>query len=158
MSQNIIRVDEVMSAIKSRLTQHNEEEYLASLQQLPAPQRHVWASWIVQCEVENGGFAQYFWNIENEGFYGEAETGFEALGATGHLKLFREALTLIQPHLKVMHSWQGANDRFSKYKPLLKETGIYEKFSSLDGKFDRLQPSLEELRESYIKSHISFFK
>lgn len=157
MTRSSINVDEVMDAIQSRLTRSSEAEHLASLRLLPDPQRHVWATWILQCEVENGGFAQYFWNMEAEGFYDETDAGLAALGASAHLALFREALALIRPHLTVMHSWQGATDRFSKYKPLLKETGIYERFSSLDGKFYDLQPSLPNLRERFIRSYVSSF-
>ena len=127
------------------------------MRQLPAPQRHIWATWVLQCEIENGGFAQYFWNMEDEGFYDEADAGLVALGASGHLDLLREAIELIRPHLDAMHSWQGANDRFSKYKPLLKKTGIYEKFSSLDKKFYNLKPSLADLTEYFIRSHVSSF-
>jgi hypothetical protein len=157
MSKTVINVDKVMDAIESQLTQGNQEECLASLRQMPASQRHVWAAWVLQREVENGGFAQFFWNIEPEGFYDEVDAGLVALGASGHLDLFREALVLIKPHLVVMHSWQGANDRFSKYKPFLKETSIYERFSDLNGKFYDLQPSLEDLRIDFIRSHASSF-
>lgn len=157
MSGRIIKIGEVMDAIQSRLAQHNQEECLASLCQLPAPQRHIWATWVLQCEVENGGFAQYFWNIEPEGFYEEADIGLAALGASRHLEIFREALALIRPHLTAMHAWQGANDRYSKYKPLLKETGIYERFSSLDSRFYDLKPTLADLREGFIRSHVSSF-
>ena len=143
----------VMERIQARLARRNEDEYLRSLRALPEPHRSLWSTWVVQCDVENGGFAQYFWNIEAEGFYEEAESGFTALGASGHLEVFRKARALITPHLAVMHTWQGANDRFSKYKPLLRRQGLYDQFLKLDGQFYDLRPSLADLREHYISAN-----
>ena len=142
-----------MERIQARLVRRNEEEYLLSLRALPEPHRSLWSTWIVQCEVENGGFAQYFWNIEADGFYDGAESGFTALAASGHLEIFRNARALITPHLPVMHGWQGANDRFSKYKPLLKRQGLYDQFLKLDGQFYDLRPSLPDLRQHYISAN-----
>jgi hypothetical protein len=143
----------VMERIQSRLVRQPEEEYLRGLRALPEPHRSLWSTWMVQCEVENGGFAQYFWNIEAEGFYDEAERGFAALAALGHLEIFRLARGLITPHLPLMHTWQGANDRFSKYKPLLKREGLYNQFMKLDGQFYDLQPSLPDLRQQCISAN-----
>ena len=142
-----------MERIQARLARGNEEEYLRSLRALPEPHRSLWSSWIVQCKVENGGFAQYFWNIEAEGFYDEAENGFTALAASGHLAIFRSARALVTPHLSVMHGWQGANDRFSKYKPLLKRAGLYDRFMKLEGQFYDLRPSLPDLRQHHISAN-----
>jgi len=146
-------VEAVMGRIQERLVRRNEEEYLGSLRALPEPHRTLWSTWMVQCEVENGGFAQYFWNMEAEGFYDEAERGFTALAASGHLEIFRRARGLITPHLPVMHTWQGANDRFSKYKPLLKKEGLYGQFLKLDGQFYDLRPSLPDLRQQYVSAN-----
>lgn len=142
-----------MERIQSRLVRRPEEEYLRSLRALPEPHRSLWSTWIVQCEVDNGGFAQYFWNIEAEGFYDEAEHGFNALAASRHLEIFRLARRLITPHLPVMHTWQGADDRFSKYKPLLNRESLYDQFLRLDGQFYDLRPSLSDLRQHYISAN-----
>jgi hypothetical protein len=148
-----IEVEAVMQRIQARLVRRTEEEYLRSLRALPEPHRSLWSTWIVQCEVENGGFAQYFWNIESEGFYDEAEGGFAALSAPEHLEIFRRARGLVTPHLPVMHTWQGADDRFSKYKPMLKREGLYDQFLRLDGQFYDLRPSLPDLRQQYISAN-----
>jgi hypothetical protein len=147
-------VEAAMERIQVRLNRRTEEEYLLSLHALPKPHRSLWSTWVVQCEVENGGFAQYFWNIEAEGFYDEAERGFTALAASGHLQIFQQARGLITPHLPVMHTWQGANDRFSKYKPLLKREGVHDQLLKLDGEFYDLRPSLLDLRQQYISANV----
>jgi hypothetical protein len=146
-------VEAVMECIQARLVRRPEEEYLRSLRALPEAHRNLWSTWVVQCEVENGGFAQYFWNIEVEGFYDEAEHGFSALAASRHLEIFRRARGLITPHLLVMHTWQGASDRFSKYKPLLQREGLYNQFLKLDGQFFELRPSLADLWQLYISAN-----
>lgn len=150
----IVDVESIMARIQSRLLRRNKDEYLQSLSALPEVHRSLWSTWIVQCEVENGGFAQYFWNIEAEGFYDLAESGFIALGATEPLEIFRNARKLITPHLRLMRTWQGSDDRFTKYKPLLKKEGISNRFYSLDEQFFSLKPPFSKVRERYIEANV----
>jgi hypothetical protein len=152
-----VDVDSVMESIQTRLKFQNQIEYLLKLRELPKPHRSLWATWIVQCEVDDGGFNQYFWNMEAEGFYDEAELGFTELGAIKHLRIFKSARTLIMPHLQVMHTWQNANDRFSKYKPLLNKEGIEDRFSKLEIRLDHVRPTLPEIRKIYINANAEAF-
>lgn len=145
--------DQLLDMLNTRLDHTSEKRYLESLRSLSLGQRAIYSTWIVQCEVENGGFAQYFWNMEEEGFYDEAIIGFAHLEATAHLKIFEEALESIRPHLQNMHKMQGTQDRFTLYKPLLQREDLYDKFIELDCKFYDLRPSLEEIRLEYIKLH-----
>lgn len=144
---------ELLDALYTRMDCTSEKRYLESLCALSPGQRAIYSTWIVQCEVENGGFAQYFWNMEEECFYDEAARGFAHLGATTHLEIFEEALKSIQPHLQSMHKMQGPQDRFTLYKPLLKRENLYDKFIGLDCKFYDARPSLKEIRLEYIKQH-----
>lgn len=144
---------EVMEDIERCLTRSTEKQYLESLRALPQGRRALYSTWIVQCEVENGGFAQYFWNIEEEGFYDEAIKGFEIIGATTHLDLFTEALSLIRPFLPRMHAMQGPKDRFDVYKPMLMKEGLTPKIMALDSRFYQAKPSLSEVRIKYIRQH-----
>jgi hypothetical protein len=153
VSEPQLITEAVMAAIGRKLDQTTEQKYLTSLRNLSRGEHALWFTFIVQCEVENGGFAQYFWNMESEEFYGEAAQGFAELGATQHLAVFNEALRLISPHLPAMHAMQGPEDRFKKYKPLLKKTGLYDLLTRLDARFYELRPSIADLRERYISQH-----
>ncbi len=142
-----------MERIQARLIYRPEEEYLRTLVALPETHRSLWSTWIVQCEVDNGGFAQYFWNIKLDGFYDEAESGFARLAASRHLEIFRRARAIITPHLPVMRTWQGVNDRWSKYKRFLERKGVYDQLSRINSQFDDLRPSLPDLRVKYISAN-----
>ena len=93
--------DLVMIEAESRVADPSESvAYLASVRALPTGLRAFWATWIVQCEVENGGIGQYFWNMRDESFYEEARTGFRLMGAEEVLRLFEEALQIRGQHLR----------------------------------------------------------
>ncbi len=146
-------VETVMSRIHDAIGGTNETERLVSLQKLPKAARVAWATWIVQCEVENGGFAQYFWNMESEGYYAEALAGFDEMGATRQREIFATAWDLIKPQLPIMHTMQGPSDRFARYKPLLVKEGLATKLGELDSAFYHASPSLEEIRAKYLAAH-----
>ena len=137
--------------ISRRIDTSSEDAHLKCLENLHTKERAAWAVWILKCEVENGGFAQYFWNFENEAFYTEASRGLLTIGATKHATLLNSALDLIKRHLEVMHTWQGSNDRFEKYKPHLQQTGILDQFLKLDGEFYDFKPSIACLLSRFLK-------
>ena len=145
--------ESVIEKIDRSLTHSTEKQCLESLRALPEGKRAVFSTWIVQCEVENGGFAQYFWNIEEEGFYDEANHGFKTIKADIHLAIFIEALDVIRPYLSQMHTMQGPKDRFEIYKPMLIKEGLADKLWALDNRFYETKPSLSEIRCRYIQPH-----
>ena len=129
----------------------DEQAHLTSLRKLGSRQRAAWVVSCLKCEIDNGGFAQYFWNIEDEQFYEEAKSGLAQVGATEHLSIFSAAYDLIQPHLARMHTWQGPDDRFTKYKPFLKESGLYERLQGLDGRFYDQTPDINAILARFLK-------
>ena len=151
-------VEDVVPRIYEGVSTADESQYLAGLRRLSKGPRSVMATRIVLLEVNNGGFAQYFWNMEDEGFYDEALMGFVELGAEEHRRIFVNALKLITPFLELMHTMQGADDRYGKYKPLLQKEGVYDKLMELDGQFYDVRPSLTKLQAQYIHNHRDEFQ
>ena len=46
--------------------EQGSDEYVAFFKALPPEKRLIWATWRLQGEVDNGGFGQYFTNIEDD--------------------------------------------------------------------------------------------
>src|SRR5712664_2458260 len=109
--------------------------------------RMGYGTWLVEAEVSNGGFNQYFWNWSGR-FAGHAVDGFRLLGASALAALMERAIAV-----------------FSREEPLqrkLKEQRTLEAFSEsykhtdlgeLDKEFYPLAESLSKARIAYIRSH-----
>jgi len=53
----------------------------------------IYSTWLVEEEVDNGGFNQYFWNSSGQ-YQKEALEGFKLLGAKEHAGLMDEAIAI----------------------------------------------------------------
>ena len=60
---------------------------------LPAGVQAIYSTWLVDAEVNNGGFNQYFWNPSGE-LAGDALVGYELLGAEEYAVVMRAALAV----------------------------------------------------------------
>lgn len=60
---------------------------------LPAGLRAIYATYVVDMEVSNGGFNQFFWNPSSR-YADDALQGYELLGATEYAAVMREALAI----------------------------------------------------------------
>lgn len=125
-----------------------EGEVLASV---PVGVRALYLTWIVEGEVNNGGFNQYYWN--SSGRYASAAVeAFEFFSATKHAELMREA--------NQVHSIEAA--QMQKFK----DRGSLEAFSEsynatklgpLDNRFFGLKENLSALRIAKIRSSPELF-
>jgi hypothetical protein len=111
----------------------------------------VYTTWVVEAEVNNGGFNQYFWNSSGQ-FAMEAIAGFKELSALQHASLMENAVKI-------------AIDEFPEIKKF-KDIGTLEAFSEsyqhtnlneLDDKFYDLKEDLSQLRISYIRANPQLF-
>ena len=72
-----------------RLSGGSREEVLS---EQPAPLQSFYLVWLLEAEVFNGGFNQYFWNVSPELVEGTQDALLQ-IGATEVLELFRHALS-----------------------------------------------------------------
>lgn len=90
VSALFVGVENPTHAVLTRL------EAAGNLDRLTAPQRAYFVAWVLDAEVRNGGFAQYFVNSSG-GTAGDAVAAFEAIGAAGHAAVVRRAAALFGP-------------------------------------------------------------
>ncbi|HEU4387012.1 MAG TPA: DUF4375 domain-containing protein [Blastocatellia bacterium] len=114
--------------------------------------RALYLTWVVEGEVNNGGFNQYYYNTDGK-FSEQATAAFEFFGAVEHAGLMREA-----------NAVRAAEEqRMAKYK----DRGTLEAFSEsyqetnlgpLDDRFYQLKEDLSALRIARIRSSPEMFE
>jgi hypothetical protein len=67
------------------------ERELEIIRALPPGVQAVYATWLVDAEVNNGGFNQFFWNPSGQ-LGGDALVGYELLGAEEYAAVMRAAI------------------------------------------------------------------
>ena len=107
--------------------------------------RIVWGWFMVDGEVNNGGFNQLFWN-DSRRSVSLAREAFQLIGATDHLQLLDEAVARLDANL----------DLFKRYAVLRTLDAFSESYA--EGVFDDLDRryfdlDADPLLVAYIRSH-----
>jgi hypothetical protein len=107
--------------------------------------RMVWGVFLLDGEVNNGGFNQYFWNESHE-YAQEAADGLRLIGADEQALILDEAMLRFREHAERLEPFyaQGTVEAFS-------ETYEDDAFADLDGRYLELDTS--PLQAAYIRAH-----
>jgi len=107
--------------------------------------RIVWGSFMVDGEVNNGGFNQFFWN-ESRIYVSLARRAFRLLAATEHLAVLDEAVARLEENVGRLEPYaeRGTLEAFS-------ESYGEAVFDDLDRRYFELDSA--PLLVSYIRSH-----
>jgi hypothetical protein len=135
----------IVDYVIAKIDGHEERE--AQIVRSLAPGvRAIWLTWIVEAEVNNGGFNQYYYNTDGE-FASEAVAAFEYFGAKQHAALMREANSVRAAEAARMAKFkqQGTLQAFS-------ESYEHSKLGPLDDRFYKLTENLSQLRIARIRS------
>ena len=125
------------------------ESQVAYVRTLTAGQRMVWGTFMVDGEVNNGGFNQFFWNSSSD-YVEEASEGYRLIGAYEHLRLLDEAVERFEQHFETLRPFyeRSTIEAFS-------ESYREDLFRDLDGRFYELDSY--GLIATYIRSHPAEF-
>lgn len=120
----------------------------AAIEKLTPTLQAFWATQLLEYEVGNGGFVQFFWNSSRE-FVGEAILGYEFFGLGDYAKLVEEAVAIAKPErpLFLAAAWDGSPEAFSR----LYELSRLESFD--DRLFDQMGET-SDLRVQYLREHL----
>ena len=91
---NSVSDDDLADAIVHHVVLHTSAaatDRLSVVRTMPAGVRAIYTTWLVDAEVCNGGFNQFFWNQSRE-LGGEALAGYELMGAEAYATVMRGAL------------------------------------------------------------------
>jgi hypothetical protein len=144
-------IDNILKKIESIESYEKQYEVIKSLSK---GRQAIFATWVLEAEVNNGGFNQYFFNFASSGQYAEeARDGFNLIKAKKYADLTQQAIDIVLKNAKELSKFKdGTLESFSK---------SYENnpLNPLDSKFYELgkTENLSELRITYIRDHISDF-
>lgn len=109
-------------------------------------QSAVYALWITDGEVNNGGFEQFFFNSSGS-VMDEAIAGAELTGAAANAEILREAA-------EVFSEGDVPENREARWRILdALSDGEYEKLSDLDGRWYDHDRELERRMVAYVRAH-----
>ena len=141
----LVIVDYVVHKLES-----NSDENTV-LNSLTDGNRAFWLTWIVQGEVNNGGFNQYYWNTEGR-HSSEAVSSFEFFSASKHAALMREANSIREQEAATIKEYENKNtvEAFSdSYK--------VSNLGPLDTRFYTISEDLSALRIAKIREAPELF-
>lgn len=132
-----------------KLTDYDREYEIVT--SLPDGLVMMYSTWILEAEVNNGGFNQYFYNSSNQ-FVDEAYEGLKTIGAVKHAELLKKAVDVFMSEVDMQKEMRekGTIEAFSDS---YKET----KLNELDKLFYNLDEDLSNIRVKYIRNNIQKF-
>lgn len=119
---------------------------------LPIGFQHIFGLWLLEAEVNNGGFNQFFYNSSGE-FLDEAKNGCITIGATKTAKIVSRAVETImaEKEMQLEVRKKGTIEAFSES---YKETRL----GDCDTEFFKYEDNLQELQVQYIRKNKSDFR
>lgn len=124
----------------------------ASFRKLSKGERMLYATYVVDYEVNNGGFDQYFAN-DNGPYARDAVLGFKLVKADRRATLMRRAIAVYvrtNPDQKGVKVDKSVKGYIKKYKD--------KSFDPLDKLYYELKEDLSRLRIAYIRAHPEEFR
>lgn len=129
------------------------EAYCEFFLALPKEQRVIWSTWLVQGEVQNGGFSQYFANSPGDCFIEEARTGFTDIGAHDLEAMFEVVLAYFRRNRARIDA-AGSWDEYAK---VMGYVAIEENLDRVTSRFLAQMDRFYEFRREYILRHLDVF-
>ena len=122
------------------------------INELSKGQKAFWSTWVIEGEVNNGGFNQFYFNSSGQ-FHEMAEIGFKIIGAKKFSQLTKRANKIYAENKKRLEEFNdGTLESFSEsYKD--------NPLNDLDTEFYELYDSekISDLRIKYIREHTNEF-
>ena len=128
------------------------ENELSNIQKLTIGQQGFWSTWILEGEVNNGGFNQFYFNSSRQ-YSKMAEIGFRTIGTEKYAGLTSRANKIYAENKENLAEFDdGTLESFSEsYKD--------NPLNKLDDEFYKLADteSISDIRIKYIREHIQEF-
>jgi hypothetical protein len=138
-------LDQISNRVNWKDTTKSEFQ---SVSHLDSISRGIYATWILDGQVKNGGFNQFFYNYNGD-FLDDAICGFKFLKATRHYEIAAKAKERLKTEIKKIDKIRAKEDLkafMESYKDI--------NFSDLDGIYFKLD-DIQKYRLSYIRKNIA---
>jgi hypothetical protein len=150
-----ISADDVGAAIMQHVAIQTEgltdEARTRVIRELPAGTQAIYATWLVDAEVNNGGFNQFFFNPSGA-FAGNALAGYELMGAEEYAAIMRAAIATYESErdtLAPFHKERSLESFGESYR----HTALGE----IDQRYYSLGDHIYNLWAVFVKTHSDLF-
>jgi hypothetical protein len=140
----------IVGYVDAYLRRHPVDQFKA-FSTLPRGMKYVFATALLEGEVENGGFNQYFYNVSSD-YALEALAGYRAIGALEHARVLREAIDTYHRErwfhfrVKLRHSLDAFFDSHQ-----------HTNLARVDSDFHELEDDTVALRAAFIRENLNEF-
>lgn len=118
---------------------------------LPTAFQVFYMSWLVEAEVMNGGFNQYFWNSSSE-FAAQTPAALKEIGAPVAADLMERAIAVAIAEVPSMRKFKSAGT-LQAFSDSYKHTRL----NDLDAPFCEVAQGFPALRVRYVREHLQSF-
>jgi hypothetical protein len=130
------------------ILEKDEENWDALALSLPQPWRAIHTVGLLEAEVNNGGFHQFFWNTEGK-FNDATLKDLKYIGANQFHELFASALAVYAGH----DYGKEKKDSGTNWKKRFTKGYDEKRFDDLDDRFYKLKLDGDEMLGQFIKKH-----
>jgi len=113
--------------------------------------QYIYLTWILEAEVNNGGFNQYFYNTSTK-FTKEVLIALKALNANEFYKITNQAIELFNKVYEI-HKKANKDGTLEAFLSTYEDSNL----DTLDDEFYKYPENLSELRIKYIRTHVEEF-
>jgi hypothetical protein len=113
--------------------------------------QYIYLTWILEAEVNNGGFNQYFYNTSAK-FTKEVLIALKALNANEFYKITNQAIKLFNKEYEI-HKKAKKGGTLEAFLSTYEDSNL----DTLDDEFYKYPENLSELRIKYIRTHVEEF-
>ena len=150
-----LSADEVGSAIVQHVALQvdieGEESREAIVRRLPAGTQAVYTTWLVDVEVNNGGFNQFFFNPYGQ-YAGLALAGYELLGAEDYAAVMRAAIATHEAERETIAPYYEAHT-LEAFSESYRHTGLAE----VDQRYYALGDRIYDVWANFARSRPELF-
>jgi hypothetical protein len=145
------KIEDVLLRYCLAAIEKRPEKEVEIVRAFPKGLRMIYTTRVLDDEVNNGGFNQYFWNTSGA-FANEALDGLVMIGAIERAQLMREAIDTYEDERKELQKYRAQNT-LEAFSESYKHTSL----GKLDQRYYRSKEDLAALRVAYIRSHPKAF-
>lgn len=118
---------------------------------LPSGIQYIYATALLEGEVESGGFNQYFYNSSSN-YALEALAGYRVIGAIEHARILREAIAVFHEE-----RWFHFRIRLRRSLDAFFDSYQYTRLARIDEQFLEIDDDPVSLRADYIRCNLRDF-
>ena len=143
--------DAIVQHVALRVAEQGEDARDDIVRGLPLGTRAIYTSWLVDIEVNNGGFNQFFFNPYGR-FAGLALGGYELLGAEEYAAVMRAAMATYEAEREIMARYYEA-ETLEAFSESYRHTALTE----VDQRYYALGDQIYDIWARFVRSRPELF-